>query len=74
VFARDTILAPFDNADSDPNNDDRTAGGGVPAVRPLRAPDTGYANFGVRISALGNPVLDTSRWVMVAPPGALPRA
>jgi type II secretory pathway pseudopilin PulG len=72
VFARDTILAPFDNADSDPNNDDRTAGGGVPAVRPLRAPDTGYANFGVRISALGNPVLDTSRWVMVAPPGPCP--
>jgi type II secretory pathway pseudopilin PulG len=72
VFARDTILAPFDNADSDPNNDDRTAGGGVPAVRPLRAPDTGYANFGVRISALGNPVLDTSRWVLVAPPGPCP--
>ncbi|MFS8806320.1 type II secretion system protein [Synechococcus sp. R6-10] len=72
VFARDTILAPFDNADSDPNNDDRTAGGGVPAVRPLRAPDVGYANFGTRISALGNPVLDTSRWVMVAPPGPCP--
>ncbi|MFS8852261.1 hormogonium polysaccharide biosynthesis protein HpsA [Synechococcus sp. R5-16] len=72
VFARDTILAPFDNADSDPNNDDRTAGGGVPAVRPLRAPDTGYANFGVRISALGNPVLDTSRWVLVAPLGPCP--
>ncbi|MFS8776862.1 hormogonium polysaccharide biosynthesis protein HpsA [Synechococcus sp. W70.1] len=72
VFARDTILAPFNNADSDPNNDDRTAGGGVPAVRPLRAPDTGYANFGVRISALGNPVLDTSRWVLVAPLGPCP--
>ncbi|MFS8797142.1 type II secretion system protein, partial [Synechococcus sp. R70.1] len=72
VFARDTILAPFNNADSDPNNDDRTAGGGVPAVRPLRAPDVGYANFGVRISALGNPVLDTSRWVMVAPLGPCP--
>jgi type II secretory pathway pseudopilin PulG len=72
VFARDTILAPFDNADSDPNNDDGTAGGGVPAVRPLRAPDTGYANFGVRISALGNPVLDTSRWLMVAPLGPCP--
>jgi hypothetical protein len=72
VFARDTVLAPFDNADSDPNNDDRTAGGGVPAVRPLRAPDVGYANFGVRISALGNPVLDTSRWLMVAPLGPCP--
>jgi type II secretory pathway pseudopilin PulG len=72
VFARDTILAPFDNADSDPNNDDRTAGGGVPAVRPLRAPDVGYANFGTRISALGNPVLDTSRWVLVAPLGPCP--
>ncbi|MFS8819713.1 hormogonium polysaccharide biosynthesis protein HpsA [Synechococcus sp. W60.1] len=72
VFARDTILAPFDNADSDPNNDDRTAGGGVPAVRLLRAPDTGYANFGVRISALGNPVLDTSRWLLVAPLGPCP--
>ncbi|MFT0727768.1 type II secretion system protein, partial [Synechococcus sp. F70.1] len=72
VFARDTILAPFDNADSDPNNDDRTAGGGVPAVRPLRAPDVGYANFGVRISALGNPVLDTSRWLLVAPLGPCP--
>jgi type II secretory pathway pseudopilin PulG len=72
VFARDTILAPFNNADSDPNNDDRTAGGGVPAVRPLRAPDVGYANFGTRISALGNPVLDTSRWVLVAPLGPCP--
>jgi type II secretory pathway pseudopilin PulG len=72
VFARDTILAPFNNADSDPNNDDRTAGGGVPAVRPLRAPDVGYANFGVRISALGNPVLDTSRWLLVAPLGPCP--
>ncbi|MGY2716374.1 hormogonium polysaccharide biosynthesis protein HpsA [Thermostichus sp. MS-CIW-15] len=72
VFARDTILAPFDNADSDPNNDDRTAGGGVPAVRPLRAPDVGYANFGTRISALGNPVLDTSRWLLVAPLGPCP--
>jgi type II secretory pathway pseudopilin PulG len=72
VFARDTILAPFNNADSDPNNDDRTAGGGVPAVRLLRAPDTGYANFGVRISALGNPVLDTSRWLLVAPLGPCP--
>mgnify|MGYP000294833896 FL=1 len=72
VFARDTILARFDNADSDPNNDDRTAGGGAPAVRPLRAPDVGYANFGTRISALGNPVLDTSRWVLVAPPGPCP--
>jgi type II secretory pathway pseudopilin PulG len=72
VFARDTVLAPFDNADSDPNNDDRTAGGGVPAVRPLRAPDVGYANFGTRISALGNPVLDTSRWLMVAPLGPCP--
>ncbi|MFS8841094.1 hormogonium polysaccharide biosynthesis protein HpsA [Synechococcus sp. W55.2] len=72
VFARDTILAPFNNADSDPNNDDRTAGGGVPAVRPLRAPDVGYANFGTRISALGNPVLDTSRWLLVAPLGPCP--
>ncbi|MFS8775876.1 hormogonium polysaccharide biosynthesis protein HpsA [Synechococcus sp. W65.1] len=72
VFARDTILAPFNNADSDPNNDDRTAGGGVLAVRPLRAPDVGYANFGTRISALGNPVLDTSRWVLVAPLGPCP--
>ncbi|MFS8810378.1 type II secretion system protein [Synechococcus sp. R65.1] len=72
VFARDTILAPLNNADSDPNNDDRTAGGGVPAVRPLRAPDVGYANFGTRISALGNPVLDTSRWVLVAPLGPCP--
>jgi hypothetical protein len=44
----------------------------VPAVRPLRAPDVGYANFGTRISALGNPVLDTSRWVLVAPLGPCP--
>ncbi len=72
VFARDTIFARFDNTDSDPSNDDRTAGGGVPAVRQLRAPDWGYAAFGTRISALGNPVIDTSRWVLIAPPGPCP--
>ncbi len=72
VFARDTVFTRFDNTDGDPNNDDRTAGGGVPAERQLRAPDVGYASFGTRISALGNPVLDTSRWVMVAPIGPCP--
>ncbi|MFS8859750.1 type II secretion system protein, partial [Synechococcus sp. H60.1] len=66
VFARDTI---FEGRNS---TDDRTAGSGVPEVRQLRAPDRDYANFGVRISALGNPVLDTSRWVMVAPIGPCP--
>jgi type II secretory pathway pseudopilin PulG len=71
VFARDTIFAPHDR------NNDPTVGGAVPEVelpkaRLLRAPDTGYANFGVRISALGNPVLDTSRWLMVAPLGPCP--
>ncbi|MFQ3585078.1 MAG: type II secretion system protein, partial [Cyanobacteriota bacterium] len=72
LFARDTVFARFDNTDGDPSNDDRTAGGGVPQVRQLRAPDLGYAAFGTRISALGNPVIDTSRWVMVAPPGPCP--
>ncbi len=61
VFARDTIFAPFDE------NNDQTRGKGVPTVRQLRAPDKDYADFGVRISALGNPVLDTSRWLLVAP-------
>ncbi|MFS8859751.1 type II secretion system protein, partial [Synechococcus sp. H60.1] len=66
VFARDTL---FERRNS---TDDPTAGGGVPEERQLRAPDRDYANFGVRISALGNPVLDTSRWVMVAPIGPCP--
>jgi type II secretory pathway pseudopilin PulG len=72
VFARDTIFARRNSTDASSGQADRTAGLGVPEVRLLRAPDTGYANFGVRISALGNPVLDTSRWVMVAPPGPCP--
>lgn len=72
VFARDTIFARRNSTDASSGQADRTAGLGVPAVRLLRAPDTGYANFGTRISALGNPVLDTSRWVMVAPPGPCP--
>lgn len=66
VFARDTIFARRDSADPSSNNADRTAGLGVPEVRLLRAPDAGYANFGTRISALGNPVLDTSRWLLIA--------
>lgn len=74
VFARDTIFARRDSADPSSNNADRTAGLGVPEVRLLRAPDRGspdlrnpgYADFGVRISALGNPVLDTSRWLLIA--------
>jgi type II secretory pathway pseudopilin PulG len=72
VFARDTIFARRNSTDASSGQADRTAGLGVPEVRLLRAPDTGYANFGTRISALGNPVLDTSRWVMVAPPGPCP--
>ncbi|MGY4522042.1 hormogonium polysaccharide biosynthesis protein HpsA [Thermostichus sp. MS-CIW-30] len=66
VFARDTIFARRDSANPSSNNADRTAGLGVPEVRLLRAPDAGYANFGTRISALGNPVLDTSRWLLIA--------
>ncbi|MEN9261634.1 MAG: hypothetical protein Q6L60_11790, partial [Thermostichus sp. HHBFW_bins_43] len=66
LFARDTVLAQFDSTN------DTTVGGGIPQVRRLRAPDPGYASFGTRISALGNPVVDTSRWVMVAPPGPCP--
>ncbi|MFS8889870.1 type II secretion system protein, partial [Synechococcus sp. R55.2] len=66
VFARDTIFARRDRANPSSNNADRTAGLGVPEVRLLRAPDAGYANFGTRISALGNPVLDTSRWLLIA--------
>jgi hypothetical protein len=72
VFARDTIFARRNSTDASSGQADRTAGLGVPEVRLLRAPDTGYANFGVRISALGNPVLDTSRWVLVAPLGPCP--
>jgi hypothetical protein len=72
VFARDTIFARRNSTDASSGQADRTAGLGVPEVRPLRAPDTGYANFGVRISALGNPVLDTSRWLLVAPLGPCP--
>ncbi|MGQ9838910.1 MAG: hormogonium polysaccharide biosynthesis protein HpsA [Cyanobacteriota bacterium] len=72
VFARDTVFARFDNNDADPINDDKTVGGGIPQVRQLRAPDVGYASFGTRISALGNPVLDTSRWLLIAPPGPCP--
>lgn len=72
VFARDTIFARRNSTDASSGQADRTAGLGVPEVRLLRAPDTGYANFGVRISALGNPVLDTSRWLLVAPLGPCP--
>jgi type II secretory pathway pseudopilin PulG len=72
VFARDTIFARRNSTDASSGQADRTAGLGVPEVRLLRAPDVGYANFGTRISALGNPVLDTSRWVLVAPPGPCP--
>jgi type II secretory pathway pseudopilin PulG len=72
VFARDTLFARRNSTDPNSNEADRTVGLGVPAVRPLRAPDVGYANFGTRISALGNPVLDTSRWVLVAPLGPCP--
>ncbi len=72
VFARDTLFARRNSTDPNSNEADRTVGLGVPAVRQLRAPDTGYADFGVRISALGNPVLDTSRWLMVAPIGPCP--
>ncbi|MFS8900716.1 hormogonium polysaccharide biosynthesis protein HpsA [Synechococcus sp. H60.2] len=72
VFARDTLFARRDSTDPNSNEADRTVGRGVPEVRQLRAPDRDYANFGVRISALGNPVLDTSRWVMVAPIGPCP--
>ncbi|MFT0819037.1 hormogonium polysaccharide biosynthesis protein HpsA [Synechococcus sp. W60.3] len=75
VFARDTIFARRGSTDKNSNEADWTAGGGVPEVRLLRAPDRGstdlrnpgYADFGVRISALGNPVLDTSRWLLIAP-------
>jgi type II secretory pathway pseudopilin PulG len=75
VFARDTIFARRGSTDRNSNEADWTAGGGVPEVRLLRAPDRGspdlrnpgYADFGVRISALGNPVLDTSRWLLIAP-------
>lgn len=72
VFARDTLFARRNSTDASSGQADRTAGLGVPEVRLLRAPDTGYANFGVRISALGNPVLDTSRWLLVAPLGPCP--
>ncbi|MFT0795786.1 hypothetical protein NW827_04500, partial [Synechococcus sp. H70.1] len=72
VFARDTLFERRNSTNPNSNEADRTVGRGVPEVRQLRAPDTGYANFGVRISALGNPVLDTSRWVMVAPIGPCP--
>ncbi|MFT0752321.1 hormogonium polysaccharide biosynthesis protein HpsA [Synechococcus sp. RC10A2] len=72
VFARDTLFARRNSTDPNSNEADRTVGLGVPEVRQLRAPDREYANFGVRISALGNPVLDTSRWVMVAPLGPCP--
>ncbi|MFT0787636.1 hormogonium polysaccharide biosynthesis protein HpsA [Synechococcus sp. H55.10] len=72
VFARDTLFEGRNSTDPNSNEADRTVGLSVPAERQLRAPDTGYANFGVRISALGNPVLDTSRWVMVAPIGPCP--
>jgi type II secretory pathway pseudopilin PulG len=72
VFARDTLFARRNSTDPNSNEADRTVGLGVPEVRQLRAPDREYANFGVRISALGNPVLDTSRWVLVAPLGPCP--
>lgn len=72
VFARDTLFARRNSTDPNSNEADRTVGLGVPEVRQLRAPDREYANFGVRISALGNPVLDTSRWLLVAPLGPCP--
>ncbi|MFQ3612106.1 MAG: type II secretion system protein [Cyanobacteriota bacterium] len=66
VFARDTVVNSFTNAN------DTSLGKGVPANRDVRPPDVGYVSFGARISDLGNPVLDTSRWLQVAAQGRCP--
>lgn len=64
VFARDTISRTFTT--------DTTLGSLIPARRDVRPPDPGYTSFPARISSLGNPVYDTSRWLQVAAPGRCP--
>ena len=71
LFSRETPvvnLQGFTSPDVDP-----VIGSRVPLIRDLRAPDGDYVAYPTRISALGNPVIDTTRWLTIADPQPCPR-
>ncbi|MCF2972276.1 hormogonium polysaccharide biosynthesis protein HpsA [Synechococcus sp. Nb3U1] len=70
VFSRDTVTTSFDGTNDNSLGLGNGRGGGI--NRNLRPTDPGYASFGTRISALGHPVVDTSRWLQVAAQGRCP--